>query len=154
IGEEYTCWYDPDNPHKAVLVLGYSWLHYLFFLLPLIFIAIGGLRIYFPLDPRNCFPQQRAPSAPGGKSGGFLTHRGVEYPTVPDRDLTESPGSTLRYRVPIGVAPGIKLLGFLALALFWNGIVSIFVVLAVSDFLHGKPDWCMTIFVSVFVLIG
>jgi len=51
IGNEYPCWYDPDEPHTAVLVLGYTWLAYPFLLIPFVIWAalligfIQGLRL-------------------------------------------------------------------------------------------------------------
>ncbi len=50
--------------------------------------------------------------------------------------------------------PLAKFLGFLAAALFWNGIVSVFVWQAVLGFQRGRPDWLLTLFMVPFVLIG
>ena len=47
-----------------------------------------------------------------------------------------------------------KTFGCLALALFWNGIVSVFVYQVVVAFKSGKPEWFLTIFMIPFVLIG
>lgn len=38
--------------------------------------------------------------------------------------------------------------------LFWNGIVSVFVVIAISGHLEGDPEWFLTLFIIPFVLVG
>ena len=38
--------------------------------------------------------------------------------------------------------------------MFWNGIVSVFVVIAVKDYLDGDPSWVLMIFLIPFVLVG
>jgi hypothetical protein len=42
----YPCWYDPDRPEHAVLVRGHSWTHYVFLLVPIPFVLIGGTGLY------------------------------------------------------------------------------------------------------------
>jgi hypothetical protein len=44
--------------------------------------------------------------------------------------------------------------GTLFFALFWNGIVSIFVWQVWKGWQTGDPDWFLTIFITPFVLIG
>jgi Protein of unknown function (DUF3592) len=43
VGQRYSCWYDPNDPSQAVLVLEYSWFRYIFMLIPLAFIIIGAV---------------------------------------------------------------------------------------------------------------
>jgi hypothetical protein len=43
---------------------------------------------------------------------------------------------------------------WLAACLFWNGIVAVFVVVALRGFLKGDPDWVLTVFIVPFVLVG
>jgi len=47
-----------------------------------------------------------------------------------------------------------KFLGVTVFALFWNGILAIFVVNAINDFRHGDPSWFGTLFLLPFVAIG
>jgi hypothetical protein len=48
-----------------------------------------------------------------------------------------------------------KLFGLAFLALFWNGIVSVFVVQVIRAWRTGAaPDGCMTLFLIPFVLVG
>jgi hypothetical protein len=47
VGQEYPCWYDPDDPSQVVVVLGYSWFTWvvlLVFLVVLFFTGRGFLR--------------------------------------------------------------------------------------------------------------
>jgi hypothetical protein len=52
------------------------------------------------------------------------------------------------------VSPVGKVLGTLFFALFWNGIVSIFVWQAWKAWHSGHPDWFLSIFLIPFVLVG
>jgi hypothetical protein len=47
-----------------------------------------------------------------------------------------------------------KLIGTLVFAVIWNGITSVFVTFVVISHLKGKPEWCLTIFMIPFVLVG
>jgi hypothetical protein len=47
VGQEYPCWYDPDDPSKVVVVRGYSWFTWVLlvvFLVVLFFTGRGFLR--------------------------------------------------------------------------------------------------------------
>jgi hypothetical protein len=44
--------------------------------------------------------------------------------------------------------------GLVFLALFWNGIVSVFVWQMVAGWRRGQPDGCLTAFLVPFILIG
>ena len=63
-------------------------------------------------------------------------------------------GGELAYRLPSSSKPGLSLLVALAIAVFWNGIVSVFVGLTVHHFWIGQPNWFMVLFLTPFVLIG
>lgn len=157
IGREYPCWYDPIDPHRVVLARGYSpWL-YVSLLIPLSFIIIGGGRLIYTLLHWNASDERRA----------MLTQRAAQldlfeiesdthaFPTVPaDTNLTNSPGTTLAYRLPIAATMGWKLFATAVACLLWNGIVAIFVVMAASSFAQGNPDWMLTLFVIPFVVAG
>jgi hypothetical protein len=47
-----------------------------------------------------------------------------------------------------------KAVAFLIIALFWNGIVSVFVYQIVMAFKRGRPEWFLTVFMIPFLLIG
>ncbi len=50
--------------------------------------------------------------------------------------------------------PWGKLLGMIFVALFWNGITGVFVVMCLSGWKSGSGDGCLTIFLIPFVLVG
>jgi hypothetical protein len=146
IGSQHPLWYDPLDPGRVVLVRGYSAWLYVSLLIPLSFIVIGGGRMIFALvhwnasEERRSVLQQRAAQrdlfeVPAGER---------DFPTVPtDANLTNSPGTTLAYRLPISTTPGWKLTATAAACIAWNAIVVFFAVLVVRGIASGHPDWLL-----------
>lgn len=65
------------------------------------------------------------------------------------------PGRTLAVRLPpADVSAGCACAGVLGMALFWNGIVSVFVWQAAAAWVAGRPEWFLMVFLIPFVLIG
>lgn len=80
---------------------------------------------------------------------------GRDYPTIPrDENLTNSPGTTLAYRLPIARSPGGKLLAAALFCVGWNGLVSVIAVLAVTSHLSSRSNWFLTIFLLPFAVVG
>lgn len=52
------------------------------------------------------------------------------------------------------VSPMGKLIGMACMALFWNGIVSVFIFQLFKEFQKGHLDWFLTLFLTPFVLVG
>jgi hypothetical protein len=46
VGREYSCWYDPDDPAKAVLERGYTWAEYRIGIVPLAIMIVFGIGMY------------------------------------------------------------------------------------------------------------
>jgi len=155
---EYPCWYDPDDPGTVVLVRGFSWWFWLVVIVPVSLIAIGGVGLIYSMRHWGQSAERRAAMAQRplerelfGTSGDTSS----EFPYVPDvAQVTDSPGTRLRYRLPILGSPGWALLGLLLACVFWNGIVSVFVGIAVTGHIGGNPDWFLTLFITPFVAIG
>jgi hypothetical protein len=157
VGSEYPCWVDPLDPHHAVLVRGYSGWLYLLLLIPLSFITIGGGGLVYTFMHWNTSAERRA----------LLEQRAAQidlfdmdetdrnYPTVPaNANLTNSPGTTLAYRLPVATAVVWRLFAMAMAALLWNAIVAIFVVMAVRSHTRGEPDWILTAFIVPFAIAG
>ena len=135
---------------------------WLFALVPVAMIVVGGSRLVFALRHAGKSRERSAAAAgqndhferrdaDGHESGGH----DEPFPHVPsDENITNSPGTTLAYRLPISTSPGWKLFGTLLLCLFWNGVVSVFVVMVVRGHLSGRPNWWLTAFVAPLVIIA
>ena len=77
------------------------------------------------------------------------------YPFVPQgADVTNSPGTRLRFRLPVARPGGWRLVGAMAFCLVWNTCVAVAIVLAHPAFIAGQPDWLFTILILPFLLIG
>jgi hypothetical protein len=157
IGERYPCWYDPVNPSTAVLVRGYSGWLYLLLLIPVSFVVIGGGGLVYTLLQWNASAERRALLAQRAARLDLFdvdtTDR--DFPTVPaDSHVTNSPGTTLAYRLPAAASTSLTLIAVAMACLLWNGIVAIFVVMVLGGFARGQPDWILAVFMLPFVAIG
>ncbi len=156
VGEIYPCWYDPMNPSRVVLVRGYSGWLYLVLLVPVSFIAISTRRLVLIWLNWGTSAERRA--AMTKRAAEFDLFEGTTHdvlPTVPSNaDGTNSPGTRLAYRLPIDAAPRWMLFAVLTACLIWNGVASVFVVMAVRTHLKHQPDWLMTLLSIPFTLIG
>ncbi|HWH69403.1 MAG TPA: DUF3592 domain-containing protein, partial [Candidatus Sulfotelmatobacter sp.] len=143
-GTKTLCYVNPSDPTEAVLERGFTpdlW----FGLIPLAFVIIGagGFIItvrkgrqpsLIPAAKGQSIAFGRSPSSVvSGRSAG-----GAAEPLV------------LKPKVP----PWLKLLGIIGIALFWNGIVSVFVTQVVKSWRSGHPEWFLTLFMIPFVLVG
>lgn len=157
-GEQYVCWYDPADPYVVVLLRGYNWWPWLVLIIPVSFIVVGGGGFLYSVVHWGKSAERRAAMARGGTQREALRLNGRgrrEFPYIPeDSDITSSPGTTLKFRLPIRRSPGWALFGVFLACLLWNGIVSVFVVSAIRGHLRGEFDWSLTLFVIPFVLVG
>ena len=154
----YPCWYDPANPYTVVLSRGYPrWLWFAF-AVPLSLIVIGAGGLIHTLFGWGKSAERRSVLSRNGVERDFLGIRGHgdrRCPFVPEgADVTNSPGTKLKFRLPISGSPAWALLGILTFCVIWNGVVTVFVVIAVDGHLEGKPDWFLTLFTIPFVLVG
>jgi hypothetical protein len=157
VGKRYECWYDPIDPQRAVLVRGYSGWLYLLMLIPISFIVIGGGGLVYTLLQWNASAERRASFVQrAAQVDLFDAGTGDRaFPAVPaDANVTNSPGTTLAYRLPAAASTGLTLVAVAMACLMWNGLVAIFVVMVISGFAGGEPDWLLTLLLIPFVAIG
>jgi hypothetical protein len=157
-GQEYPCWYDPLDPGIAVLSRGYSGWFWLAAAVPISFVIIGAGGLVFRLLTLGKSTER----------GSLITKRAArldvfapsdrvrpEYPHIPAAfDITNSPGTTLAYRLPPERSSVWSLFAWLGVCIVWNGLVALFAVLAIKSILAGSPDWFMTAFTVPFLLCG
>ena len=156
-GVEYPMWYDPLDPGRVVLVRGYSRWLYISLLIPLSFIVIGGGRMVYALVNWNTSEELRSVIGQRAAKRDLFEGPASEdaFPTVPkDANLTNSPGTTLAYRLPMSTTPGWRLFATAAACITWNAIVILFVIIAIGRFTRGEPDWLLAGVLVPFVVGG
>lgn len=142
-GRVFTVYVNPANPSEAVIHRETSWEYYIGFVFGGLFalvgagVMIGGAR--FAAKTRRGL----SGAARGGKDGSV--------PGVPTPDETDVRGDvTLKPSTPRWA----KVVGTLVFALFWNGVISFFLMEVWQSWQRGSPNWFLTIFMTPFVLIG
>lgn len=157
-GAKIAVWYDPADPHSVVVVRGYTWLLWVLLLLPVAFMLIGGVGLILTLFHWGKSIEHRVATTQMASRLNPLkeTEKGVvEFPFVPhDSNLTNSPGTRLKYRLPIDLSRGWRLVAIVSACLFWNSIVAVFAVIAINSHLEGQPEWLLTLFVLPFAAVG
>ncbi len=139
-GARVICYVDPADPTQAVLERGFTPIM-LIGLLPLLFIGVGVLGFI------SFWRKSRRLSVGSISSGAGLLCSGNVVPQVDENTaaaaLVLKPAAS-----PLG-----KFFGILCVSLFWNGIVSVFLVVLFSG-KSGHFQWFLGLFLIPFVLIG
>ena len=142
IDETYPCWYDPLEPGTAVLSRG-SLLAYWALLLPVAFLAIGVGGLGYTVWQFSASRERRAAivqKATGKELFEDASEAG-KFPSIPgDADITNSPGTTLAFRLPITSRAGWHLFAMTLACLIWNVTVAFFLFLAIRKFVTGDAD--------------
>lgn len=130
-GASCTCFVDPRDPTRAVLDRGFRKAYWIgLFGLP--FFAVGAGGLFFVA--RHGVKKRR----PGRQRGA----RGSVAAAAGPRRLRPKTG------------PWKKLLASLAINLFWNGIVGVFIFVIARDWRAGNHQWMPILILTPFVLIG
>ncbi|MCX7426688.1 MAG: DUF3592 domain-containing protein [Planctomycetia bacterium] len=158
VGRQYPCWYDPLDHDVVVLARGYTWWLWLTFVVPISFLLLGGGGLLYRTMRWGRSAEHLAATARSANSRDGVDSNGSSrngFPNVPvGTELTNSPGTRLRFRLPISAAGTWVLIGALVACGFWNGIVSVFVVKLGRDFMAGRPQWWLMLFMVPFVVAG
>lgn len=133
-GTVFTCYYSPDRPDDAVIEPGFS-LDLLIGVIPLVFLVVG-LSVFFGA-------RSPSPERPGIPS---------PMTAEPKRAMGRSSREPLVLKPQVSAAGSLLVVIFIAL--FWNGIISVFVVQVVNSWLKGDPEYFLTLFMVPFVLVG
>ena len=134
------------------------WLWLLTFLIPGALLAFGGSGLVRVIRVWGKSDERRAASVEIPALLDTMGHAADEapgHPGVPTcDDLVNSPGTILRYRLPIESPESWTLLGFGLFALLWNAIVLVFAVGAGFDLMSGRTDWLLLALLVPFVAVG
>ncbi len=150
--------YAPADPDSVVLQRGYEWWMWLLTLLiPLALLAFGGsglarvVRVW-----GKSLEHRAAPTGPAILDGLASQETSPPHrPGVPSCDNIEnSPGTVLRYRLPLESPENWSLVGFGMFAILWNAVVVVLAVGAGADLLGGTTDWFLMAMLVPFVAVG
>lgn len=156
IGETHTCLTDPEDPDQVVFIPDWQWENFLALIIPgsLVFIGIGiGIHAltaprYSVSKERNALhgvfrPQQERERSPSG-----------EFPNVPDiREIIDSPGIQLAYRLPVLDSPAWALFIQTFVALLWGTGCIGFLVLTAFNF-REDGAWLQLCYLMPFLAVG
>lgn len=155
-GARVMCFVNPADPTDAVLQREWSGAMW-FGLIPIVFALAGGGLLFGMVKkwraPAGGGPAERGAASPAtgramwraSYSGTGAAAAAVPVPVAGQDD------------VPVQLAPvasrGVKVVGTLLVALFWNGIVSVFLVQLFTGGGSGF-DWFLAVFLTPFVAVG
>ena len=135
-GSRATCYVNPADLVDAVLERGYTsdlW----FGLIPGVFALVGATGMFFGTR----YALRKRAEALGLHDARLST-------------LPRTTGDGLPVTLKPAASPPMKLIGITFFALFWNGIVSVFVWQVVKGWKTGHGEWALTLFMIPFVLVG
>jgi hypothetical protein len=168
-GKTATCYVNPFDPAQAVFHRGVSW-EMLWGLFGLPFLGVGLVGPFMvaraSLQQRRLRKQSQAtplswPSFEAMHSPLSLsaTQGGAAFSPRPAPSL--SPSVSSLSSVPFGgvvlepaMTPARRLIILTIFAVFWNGIVSVFVGVLIKEWGRGNVEWMLALFLTPFVLIG
>ncbi len=157
LGDELPCWFDPRNPGSVVLERGYNWWMWaLTLLLPGALLGFGGAGLWRTLTRWGKSEERRAVGRRGplAASGGPAAEAAA-LPGIPScEDLVNSPGTILRFRLPLESPENWRLLGFGLFAVLWNAVLVLLAVNAGVDLLGGRVDWLLLAVLVPFAVVG
>jgi len=154
LGSTMACWYDPADPDTVVLLRGYNWWMWaLTLLLPGALLAFGGAGLARSLARWGMSEERRAAGPLGPLTGPPSS--AADYPGIPPcDDLVNSPGTVLRFRLPLAGPESWSLLGFGLFAVLWNTVLAMLAVTAGLDLLGGQTDWLLLAVLVPFATVG
>lgn len=154
---QYKCWYDPLDPNRVVLARGFTWWYWMLLLVPAGFILIGGAGLVYTLWHWGKSPERLAAQGRIAQLDLFeeIDASTKRYPAVPsDANIIDSPGTRLKYRLPMNATEGWQLFAATTTCVIWNGIVIVFVVIAIGKHFQRRPDWMLDLFILPISAIG
>src|SRR6185295_6349318 len=145
-GTRTICYVDPRHPEDAVLDRAFRPI-YLLGLIPLVFVAVGGIGMAAALRYRQ--RKAAGSGAPDWLPQPRALGSAVGVPEAAEGGVAEGPILLAPKSEPWG-----RFLGITFVALFWNGLVSVFLYQVVQGWRSGQGDGCLTAFLVPFVLVG
>lgn len=137
------CYVDPNDPTAAVLERGFTPMMWIG-LLPLIFVLLGFVGLVSTIRKRRS-----AGAGSFGSTARLFSANSINV--VPE--LAPDAGSAPLVLRPRS-SPASKFIGWTMVALFWNGIISVFLLNLLKSSRAGYFEWFLGLFLIPFVLVG
>ncbi|QEG42765.1 hypothetical protein [Roseimaritima ulvae] len=108
-------------------------------------IGFGGTMLLLGILQIGASSERRNALARRAEEIELIGGTGTEFPAVPRGvNLTDSPGMRLTYRLPATSWPGKRLAAAAALALMWNAVWLVLLVVVIAGFWSQQPRWVLT----------
>lgn len=146
-GARVVCYVDPTQPESAVIDRSpplHVWLGFGFAIFPLAGVGVIGFAWHARRKALSGLPLR-----PDGTP--VETNDATTVKPGQARDPSSS-GGILKLAPSEGRASTFLGVGFITL--FWNGIVSVFVIIAIKEFGQGFMGWFLPVFLIPFVAVG
>ena len=154
----FACWYDPDDPSRVILVRSWHLAFWLTILVCVSFLLMGGGGVIYTVLQAGTSAERRSAMARKATDMQWIgqsPQSSKDFPGVPaDADLTDSPGTSLAYRLPVTSPLGQSLLAAFVFCLAWNVLMVVFLAVAVGKLIQGEPDWLLTVVAVPTVGVG
>lgn len=156
IGAEVPGWFDPAQPGTVVLQRGFNWWMWaLTLLLPGALIAFGGAGLQRAVRRWGRSEEALAATAAPRAAGPPESGAAAGHPGVPAcEDMTNSPGTVLRYRLPLESPESWTLLGLGLFAAAWNAVLVVLAVGAGLNAAGGRLHWFLLGLLVPVVAVG
>lgn len=122
------------------------------------FVLVGAIGVIYCIVRVGTSAERRAALAKSAANIDLIrdaTTTPQDFPNVPrDTDLTNSPGVTLAYRLPIVRSPAWRLFATALFCIVWNVIAVTFAIVSIGNHLSGSPDWLLTVVAIPFAMTG
>jgi hypothetical protein len=141
------------NPNPQILTPGFG-----FWVLVLVlasFVVIGGGGLVYTVVQVGASAERRSALVRRAANLDLISETirpRSAFPGIPaGENLTNSPGVTLSYRLPISQARGGRLFPLMIVFLVLTAVTAVLTVLAVQEHRHDRPDWFLGLFVCVLI---
>jgi hypothetical protein len=135
-----------------------GWVFWLLLVVLLALVVIGATGVFLTVLEVGASAERRAALRQRASQFELISASQVsaqDYPGVPrGLDLINSPGVTLKYRLPPAFSPAWGLVLATILGLVWNGVGLVLMGLAVVSHRAGQPEWFLTLFGIAFAGLG
>ena len=144
------------NPTPEVYRLGFGF--WLMVIVMASFALIGGIGTVWTAFVAGTSAERRSALVKHAAGMDLISDAmptSLEYPNVPrDANLTNSPGTKLKYRLPTEHAPVWRLGLSAVIFLLSTGMTSVLGVIVIGHHMAGTPDWFLTLFAAPLVMVN